>query len=125
MTARHAQLAIAAVFLVLGAWCLVAPQSVLTLGLRPDYRSDAAIVPVFVACFGAQAMLAGLFAAFSIFTRRTFLAFAVALLPFFVFDYWFYAVEPMFNALILLDAAGNAIMLWLCWVGWSRSPRSP
>ncbi len=122
MTARTAQLGIAAIFLVLGAWCLFAPQLVMTLGLRPDYRSDAAALPVFVACFGAQAVLAGLFAAFSIFTRRTFLVYGVALLPFFVFDYWFYAVEPMFTKFILLDAVCNLIMLWLCWAGWSRAP---
>ena len=121
MTARQAQGGIAAIFLVLGAWCLVAPQVVLDLGLRPEFRSDAAVIPVFVACFGAQAMLAGLFAATAIFTRRTFLLYGIALLPFFVFDYWFLAVVPMFNEFILLDAIGNAVMLGLCWIGWRRA----
>ena len=121
MTARTAQTGIAAIFLILGAWCLVAPQSVLDIGLRPQYRSDAAVLPVFVACFGAQAMLAGLFAATAIFTRLTFLLYGIALLPFFLFDYWFYAVVPMFNESILLDAAGNAVMLALCWIGRRRA----
>ena len=121
MSARIAQSLIAAIFLSLGAWCLVAPQMVLDLGLRPEFRSDAAVVPVFVACFGAQAMLAGLFAATAIFTRRTFLLYGIALLPFFLFDYWFFAVVPMFNHFILLDAAGNAVMLALCWIGWRRA----
>ena len=58
---------------------------------------------------------------FSIFTRRTFLAYGIALLPFFVFDYWFYAVEPMLTEIGLLDVVGNIIMLWLCWIGWKRS----
>jgi len=31
-----------------------------------------------------------------------------------VFDWWFYAVEPIFNELILLDAAGNIIFIALC-----------
>lgn len=121
MTARTAQYLIAAIFLILGAWCLAAPQSVLDLGLRPEYRSDAVVVPVFVACFGAQAMIAGLFAATAIFTRLTFLLYGIGLLPFFVFDYWFYAVVPMFNELVMIDAVGNAIMLALCWVGWRRA----
>lgn len=121
MTARNAQRGIAAIFLILGTWCLVAPQSILTLGLRPEYQTDELLANVLMGCFGAQAVLAGLFAAFSIFTRRTFLAFGIALLPFFVFDYWFYAVEPLFNELVLMDAVGNLIMLWLCWIGWTRS----
>lgn len=57
---------------------------------------------------------AGLFAALSRFTRWTFLGFGLAVLPFFVFDWWFYAVEPIFNELILLDAAGNVIFIALC-----------
>jgi hypothetical protein len=55
-----------------------------------------------------------LFAAFSIFTRRTFLVYGIALLPFFVFDWWFFYREPIFNELILLDVVGNVAMLALC-----------
>ena len=72
--------------------------------------------------FGAQAMIAGLFAATAIFTRRTFALYGAALLPFFVFDYYFYEVEPMLTEIGLLDAVGNAIMLFLCWLGWKRAP---
>lgn len=112
--ARRLQYAIAAVFLVLGGWCLVAPQSVIDLTVREPYRIDHPLVLISLGAFGAQAMLAGLFAALSRFTRWTFLGFGVAVLPFFAFDYWFYAVEPVFNDLILLDAAGNVIFLAAC-----------
>jgi hypothetical protein len=121
MTAKTAQYLLASVFFGLGGWCLIAPGTVMTLAFTPAYQSGDPIVPILVACFGAQAMLAGVFAAFSIFTRRTFLAYGIALLPFFVFDYWFYAVEPMLTLVGLLDVAGNLIMLWLCWIGWTRS----
>lgn len=121
MSPLLAQRLIAAVFLVLGGWCLVAPQSVLDLAVRPEFQSDAPLVPILVGCFGAQAVLAGLFAAFSRFTRATFAAYAVALLPFFVFDGWFYAVRPVFTPVILLDAVGNLIMFALCVVGWRSS----
>ena len=124
MTAKKAQQLLAAVFFMLGGWCLVWPQSVIDLAFMPAYHSDAPIVPILMGCFGAQAVLAGVFAAFSKFTRRTFLAYGIALLPFFVFDYWFYAVEPMLTEIGLLDAVGNLIMLWLCWIGWSRSPET-
>ncbi len=117
--ARRLQIAIAGVFFVLGGWCIVSPSSVLSLTVREAYRSDAPIVLITLGAFGAQAVLAGLFAAFSRFTQRTFLAFGVAVLPFFIFDYWFYAIEPIFNELILLDAIGNVIFLALCARGYA------
>lgn len=124
MTARTAQHLLASVFFVLGGWCLVAPGMVMALAFTPAYQSSDPIASILVACFGAQAILAGIFAAFSIFTRRTFLAYGIALLPFFVFDYWFYAVEPMLTEVGLLDVVGNVIMLWLCWIGWKQSGES-
>lgn len=121
MTARFAQLALASVFFVLGGWCVIAPSSVMELAFRPEYHSTDPIVPVLIGGFGAQALIAGLFAAFAIFTRRTFVAYGIALLPFFVFDYWFYVVEPMLTLVGLFDAVGNLVMLGLCWIGWQRS----
>ena len=112
--ARQLQLLIAFVFLVLGGWCLVAPASVIALTVREELHTVHPVALIAMGAFGAQAVLAGLFAAFSRFTRMTFLVFGLALLPFFVFDYWFYAVEPVFNALILLDVIGNVIMLGVC-----------
>lgn len=115
------QWAIAAVFFVLGGWALVAPRSVIELTLLPEYRVGTPILPFAVACFGAQAMISGLFAAFSRFTRATFLAYGIALLPFFAFNWWFTFVDPVFTWLGLLDAVGNVIMLVLCIVGWRRA----
>lgn len=112
--ARRLQAIIAAVFFVLGGWCLVAPGSVIALTVREDYRIEGIVMSIAIGAFGAQAMLAGLLAATADFTRRTFAAFGTAMLPFFVFDWWFYAVEPVFNWLILLDAAGNVVMLAMC-----------
>ncbi|HWT31654.1 MAG TPA: hypothetical protein VN240_11590 [Propylenella sp.] len=117
-----AQYSLAGVFFVLGGWCLVAPDSVMTLAFRPEYHSSDRLVSFLLGGFGAQALIAGLFAAFSVFTRRTFAAYGVALLPFFVFDYWFYFVEPILTPIGLLDAAGNVVMLTLCWIGWRSRP---
>ena len=115
---RTIQLVLASVFFVLGGWCLVSPASVLELTIMPSYRSDAPIVPILIRAFGAQALIAGLFAALARFTRATFLAYGIVLIPFFLFDYWFFAVEPMLTWIGLLDAAGNLVMLWLCVLGW-------
>lgn len=122
---RRIQLAIAAVFLGLGGWCLVYPSSVIALTVRPEYRVDHLLVRVVLGAFGAQAMLVGILAAFATFSSRTFLAFGLAVLPFFGFDIWFYFVEPLFNELILVDVAGNAVLAGLCWRGLACSTLPP
>ena len=121
MSVRTIQYLLASVFFILGGWCLVSPQSVLALTITPAYQSDAPIVPILVGAFGAQALIAGLFAAFSRFTKTTFLAYGIALLPFFVFKYWFFVVDPMLTPLGMLDAVGNVIMLTLCVIGWRKA----
>ena len=118
MSVRGIQWWLASVFVVLGSWCLVSPGSVLTLTITPVYQSDAPIVPSLSGAFGAQALIAGLFAAFSRFERQTFLAYGIGLLPFFVFDYWFYEVVPMLTWVGLIDAVGNVVMLAACVAGW-------
>jgi len=124
MSVRAIQYLLASVFLVLGGWCLISPASVMALTVTPAFQSDAPIVPILMGAFGAQALIAGLFAAFSRFTRATFLAYGIGLLPFFVFDYWFYAVVPMLTPLGLADAVGNLIMLALCVIGWRKAARA-
>jgi hypothetical protein len=121
MRVRQIQWALASVFFVLGGWALLAPRSVIELTLLPQYRVGTPILPFAIACSGAQAILSGLFAAFSRFTRTTFLAYGLALLPFFAFDWWFTFVDPVFTWVGLADAAGNAVMLALCVVGWRRA----
>jgi hypothetical protein len=109
---------IAAVFIVLGGWAMFDPRSAIELGLQPEYREGAGM-GFAVGCFGAQALIAGLFAATARFTRATFLAYGVMLVGFLIFDYWFWAVEPVLTTLgAALDGLGNLIMLALCGMGW-------
>lgn len=121
MSPLLAQRLIAVPFLGLGAWCLVAPGMVERLGVRPEYYHGDTTTALLMGCFGAQAVLSGLFAAFSRFTRTTFLVYGIALLPFFWFNYWFVFVVPVFNELMLVDFVSNAAMLLLCVVGYRGS----
>ena len=123
MTVRQIQWLLASVFFVLGGWCVVSPSSVMALTIRPEHQTDHPTALLALGAFGAQAMIAGLFAAFSRFTKATFLAYGIGLLPFFVFDWWFYVVEPVFTPLGMLDAVGNVAMLGLCWLGWRAAGR--
>jgi hypothetical protein len=123
MTPLLAQRLIAVPFLLLGAWCLFLPGMVEQLSLRPEYVRGDIVTALLFGCFGAQAILAGLFAWFSRFTRTTFLAYAIALLPFFWFNYWFVFVVPLFSAWMLLDFGANVAMLILCVIGYRASPK--
>lgn len=105
---------IALVFLGLGGWCLATPSSIIELTVLAEHRNDLPLTTVTIGAFGAQATLVGLVSATSRYTPTTFLALGAALLPFFIFDWWFYAFRPLFNELILLDVAGNLAMLGAC-----------
>lgn len=123
MSARTIQRLLASVFFILGGWALLAPASVIELTVREEWRTGDPLATFAIGCFGAQACISGLFAWFARFTKTTFLAYGVALLPFFAFNYYFYAVVPLLNELGLLDLVGNVVMLGLCWLGWKRAPR--
>ena len=112
---------IALPFLTLGGWCLFAPDMVERLTINPAYQNLNATSALMLGCFGSQAILSGLFAWFSRFTATTFLAYAIALLPFFWFNYWFVFVVPVFNQWMALDLVSNAAMLGLSLWGWRIS----
>ena len=118
-----AQRLIALPFLILGTWCLIMPGTVAQLTFRPEHYQQSTATSLMIGCVGAQALLSGLFAAFSRFTRTTFLVYGVALLPFFWFNYWFVFVVPVLNEWMLLDFGANVVMLILCVLGYRSSAR--
>lgn len=121
MTSLTAQRLIAAVFLILGGWALFAPQSVIDLAVTPEYRSDVFLARFAMACFGAQACIFGLMSLVVRYTSRGFLAFALILLPFFVFDWYFHRVVPVLNSIGMLDLVGNLLMFGLAIYGWRKA----
>lgn len=121
MSARNAQYLIAAIFLLLGGWALFFPRSVIELAVTPEYRDTSFLTLFAMACFGAQACIFGLMSLVVRYTSRGFLAFAVILLPFFVFDWYFHVVVPVLNSIGMIDLVGNATMLALAIYGWKRA----
>jgi hypothetical protein len=118
MQPLHIQRLIALPYLVLGGWCLLGPSSVEQLMITPEYQHLSPTSTLLIGCFGAQAVLGGLFVWFSEWKPITFLVYAIALLPFFWFNYWFVFEVPIFNRWLALDFGSNAAMLALSLWGW-------
>ncbi len=123
MSARLAQYGIAAVFLILGGWALLAPASVIELAVTPKYRDSSYLTVFTMACFGAQAVLFGTMALVLKWPARAFAVFAVLLLPFFVFNWYFHYEVPVLTSIGMLDFAGNVTMLVLALIGWRAAKR--
>ncbi len=104
-------------FLSLGGWALFAPSSVISLGVTEAYQDSTFLTRFAVACFGAQAVLFGLMALVVRWSARGFLAFAVLLLPFFVFNWYFHYEVPVLTSIGMLDFAGNVVMFVLAIMG--------
>jgi len=124
MTARLCQYLIAAVFLTLGGWALLAPASVIELAVTPAYRASDFLIVFALACFGAQAVLFGIMALIVRWQARAFLVFALLLLPFFVFNWYFHYEVPVLNSIGMLDFAGNLVMLIAAMIGWRAARAS-
>ena len=118
MQTINIQRLIALPYFVLGGWCLFAPHMVERLMINPAYQHLSVTSALFIGCFGAQAVLGGVFVWLSRFTRATFLAYAIALLPFFGFNYYFVYELPILNRWMALDFGANAAMFVLSLWGW-------
>lgn len=124
MQPLHIQRLIAIPYLVLGSWCLLAPRTVESLTINQPYQHLTVTSALFIGCFGAQAVLGGLFIWFSVWRRTTFLVYAIALLPFFWFNYWFVFEVPVFNRWLALDFGANTVMIALSLWGWRVTAHS-
>jgi hypothetical protein len=115
---------LASIFLVLGTWCMLLPRVVETLVIRPEHQVLTATSAVFIACFGAQAVLCGTVIWVSRFTAKTFLAFGLlGSIPFFAFNVYFYFIEPIFTRWMLLDFIGNLAILACGLIGYRLAKR--
>ena len=110
---RRTQYALAAGFLSFGVAWLAAPHWLEALFAR-DSGAPLPIVALAIGGLGAQAMAAGLFAAFARFKSWTYPGFALSLLPVFAADYWLYAKAGAFNEMAFVHAGGMIAMLALC-----------
>jgi len=121
MTARICQYAIAAVFLLLDSWALIAPRSVIDLAVTEAYREDTYLTGFVMAGFGSQAVLFGAVALVERWTADAFALFALLLLPFFAFNWYFHYEVPVLTSIGMLDFAGNVTMFAAALIGWKAA----
>lgn len=115
--ASHSQAAFTAqrlqglIFLFMGGACVVAPGALLHLSLtKPPPLDDAATLLIFQ-CFGAQACLCGLLLLTARMDARAFKAWTMAMLPFLVFDAYFYQNGMLTTFGAVGDCAGNILFI--------------
>ena len=119
MKAITIQYLLGAIFLLLGLWALLFPGSVERMAIAPPYYIGNYASAVLIGCFGAQAVLCATLLFSATFTARTFLVFGlIASLPFFVFNYYFVFVVPVFTQWMVLDFVGNLGILACGLAGW-------
>ena len=124
MTARHLQIALGLIFLLLGSWVVLFAAQVERLVLTPDHFMGTTSSAVILGCFGAQAILCGTIILSARFTKQTFLIFGlVGSLPFFAFNYYFMFVVPVFSGWMILDFLGNLGILACGLGGWRMMSR--
>lgn len=112
-----------AAYLTLGLATMASPELMIAISVQDPSQSNDLTSLIFQ-CFGLQASLFGLLALVSRFTRTTYLIIGAAILPVFIFDYWFYAVDPVLTlAGSLIDAIFNVVFVMMCWVGWRETEK--
>ena len=112
-----------AAYLTLGLATMALPDLMIDISVQDPSQSNGLTRLIFQ-CFGLQASLFGLLALVSRFTRATYLVIGAAILPVFVFDYWFYAIDPVLTlAGSLIDAIFNVVFIAMCWLGWRGSEK--
>jgi hypothetical protein len=73
-----------------------------------------------IQCFGSQASLCGLVILSSKFCKETYRNFGLAMIPYFVFDYYFWQRNALTNFGAIGDALGNVIFSACCYLGYQE-----
>ena len=119
MKAFHIQLLLGLIFLFLGMWALLFAGHVEALVLAPDHFIGTTASAVLIGCFGAQAILCATLIFTTRFTAQTFLIFGlIGSIPFFIFNYYFVFISPIFTDWMMLDFVGNVGILVCGIAGW-------
>ena len=111
-------------FTMMGVTTMLFPRQILELSFNKRFLSDLSPTKsetLLTSCFGAQASLCGMLILSSTFTKKTYKYFGIAILPFFVFDYYFWQIEALTTFGAVGDLAGNVLFSLCCYFGYQEA----
>lgn len=123
MKRNNLQTLLGGVFGGMGVATMLFPVKITELSFRKEFLGPEGVTPALklaIQCFGSQAALCGLLILSSKFTRRTYRNFGLAMIPYFVFDWYFWQSGALTDFGALGDAAGNVIFTLCCLAGYSK-----
>ena len=103
----------------MGVATMLFPRAVIKYTMTPGYLEPTPGVLLLVSVFGAQAACCGLLLLTATLTKKTYKYFGLAMIPFLVFDiyYYFDGAINLFGA--VGDAFGNIVFMWCCYLGYT------
>lgn len=120
---KFIQRTMGSVFTGMGAVTMLFPKEVALLSFSKEFLGDQGItapLQLVMQCFGSQATLCGLLILSSEFTAQTYQTFGLAMIPYFVFDFYFWYKGSLTNFGAVGDAVGNAIFSFCCFLGYKQ-----
>ena len=104
-------------YMSLGLATMLLPDAMIELSVTDPAQGNSLTRLIFQ-CFGLQATLCGLVAYASEFKRSTYIVLGLAILPVFIFDYWFVAIDPVMTPFGgIADGIFNVIFVTMCAIG--------
>ena len=117
------QYVMGSVFSAMGLGTMLFPRMVYDLCFTKDFVEHAQLtapMKLMIQCFGAQASLCGLTILSTTWDKIAYRNFAAAIVPFFVFDGYFYRSGALTALGAIGDLAGNLVFVACCWQGYFR-----
>eukprot|EP01032_Pedospumella_encystans_P016802 gene16802-19154_t len=108
------------IFTSMGLATMIFPKMITELSFNKEFLGKDGVTPplkLAMQCFGSQASLCGLLILSSKFTSRTYRNFGLAMIPYFVFDYYFWSNGALTTFGAAGDAIGNTVFASCCFLG--------
>ena len=111
------------VFSGMGLATMFFPETVLKLSFKKEFLGTEGITSankLIIQCFGSQASLCGLLILSTKFTAESYRNFGLAMIPYFIFDLYFWQKGALTAFGAVGDAFGNMIFSACCYIGYKN-----
>ena len=123
-TIPREQLIMGSLFTSMGLATMLLPDLVYKHSFRRSFTGSDEMTPAMklvLQCFGSQASLCGLLILVAEFKSRTYRYFGLAMVPYFIFDLYFWRKGALTMMGALGDGVGNLVFSVCCYIGFKNS----